>query len=133
MFMKGLFGWVGFKTDSIEFDRPKRNAGNTGLPYKKLWNLALDGIFSASTLPLRIWTYLGAIIAIFSAFYAFFIITKTLILGKDTPGYASLAVLILFFGALQMISVGILGEYIGRIYKETKQRPNYIIDKKFNI
>jgi glycosyltransferase involved in cell wall biosynthesis len=126
-FMKGLFNWVGFKTAEIEYVRLSRKAGETKFPLLKLWNFALDGITSFSTVPLRIWSYLGFIISLFAFAYGSIIIVRTLIQGVDIPGYASLLVVILFLGGLQLIGIGVLGEYLGRIYIETKNRPVYII------
>ncbi|WP_424245047.1 glycosyltransferase involved in cell wall biosynthesis [Elusimicrobium posterum] len=133
MFMKGLFGWVGFKSCAVYYDRPGRYAGKTSWNYWKLWNFALDGILNSTTVPLRIWTYFGVLVALISILYALFIVTRTLVFGIDVPGYASLLVFILFFGSIQMISLGILGEYMGRIFKEVKRRPPYIISEKINI
>jgi len=127
LFMKGLFNWVGFKSIGVNYKRPQRSAGKTKWSYWKLWNFALDGIFNSSTLPLRLWTYFGAIIASVSFVYAAWIILKVFLYGKDVPGYASTAVLILFFGGIQLISIGVLGEYIGRIFAEVRRRPVYII------
>ena len=128
-FMKGLFAWVGFQSIGVPYVRPARSAGETKFNFWKLWNFAIDGFTSFSTAPLRIWTYFGVFIAIISLIYAFFIVTRTLILGIDVPGYASLLVFILFFGSIQMISVGILGEYIARLFAEVKRRPIYIVDE----
>jgi glycosyltransferase involved in cell wall biosynthesis len=128
-FMKGLFNWVGFKTIQVFYTRSLRVEGKTKFSPWKLWTLALDGITSFSTVPLRIWTYLGLFISSLAFLYGSFIIAKTLILGKDLPGYASLIVCVLFLGGLQLIGIGVLGEYIGRIYLETKRRPIYIIKK----
>ncbi|MFC2427635.1 MAG: glycosyltransferase family 2 protein [Campylobacter sp.] len=130
-FMKGLFAWVGFKTTVIEYVREKREAGQSSFNGWKLWNFALDGITSFSTLPLRIWLYIGALVSFLSFLYGSFIILKTLIFGVDLPGYASLAVIMLFLGGIQLIGIGILGEYIGRIYSESKQRPSYIIEGEY--
>ena len=130
-FMKGIFNWVGFKNTSIEFTRNPRTFGQTKFAFSSLWNFALEGITSFSTVPLKIWTYLGLIISISSFCYANFIIIRTLFLGIDLPGYASLIVTVLFLGGLQLIGIGVLGEYIGRIYIESKQRPVYIIQKKY--
>jgi len=130
LFMKGLFNWAGFKTTSVEYIRPKRAAGQSKWSYWKLWNFALDGIFNASTMPLRLWTYIGATVAFISFLYSAVIIFKVLFVGKDTPGYASLAVLILFFGGIQLMAIGVLGEYIGRIFTEVKHRPAYIIKEQ---
>ena len=130
-FMKGLFAWVGFKTTIVEYVREKREAGQSSFNGWKLWNFALDGITSFSTLPLRIWLYIGALVSFLSFLYGSFIILKTLIFGVDLPGYASLAVIMLFLGGIQLIGIGILGEYIGRIYSESKRRPSYIIEGEY--
>lgn len=126
-FMKGLFAWVGFRTEVVEYVRPERAMGETKFSGFKLWELALEGITSFSTAPLKVWTYVGAIGAALTGVYAIFIILRTLLIGVDVPGYASLLVAVLFVGSLQLISVGLLGEYIGRIYLESKQRPVYIV------
>lgn len=130
-FMKGLFNWVGFKTTQLYYHRPVRVEGSTKFTLWKLWKLALEGITSFSTAPLIIWTYLGLLISSLAFFYGLFIITRTLIYGVDLPGYASLIVTILFLGGLQMVGMGILGEYIGRLYMEAKRRPVYIIRKTY--
>jgi glycosyltransferase involved in cell wall biosynthesis len=128
-FMKGLFAWSGFKTTTIYFDRDERYAGNTSWNYWKLWQFALDGIFSFTTMPLKIWTYIGGLISLSSFIYAIILIAKTMVYGTDVPGYASLMVVMLFIGGIQLISLGVMGEYIARIYRETKARPTYIIDE----
>jgi glycosyltransferase involved in cell wall biosynthesis len=130
-FMKGLFAWVGFKTVTLDYVRNPRIAGTTKFSGWKLWNFALEGITSFSATPLKFWTYIGGLGALVTFIYAIFIISRTLIRGIDIPGYASLLVAILFFGSLQLISVGMLGEYIGRIYMETKNRPLYLIRKRY--
>ena len=130
-FMKGLFAWVGFKSVTVEYSRSSRSAGETKFSGWRLWNFALEGITSFSLVPLKIWTYLGLFGAFFAFLYASFIIVRTLIFGIVLPGYASLLVVVLFFGSLQLISLGILGEYIGRIYFETKNRPLYIVRKRY--
>jgi polyisoprenyl-phosphate glycosyltransferase len=132
-FMKGLFAWVGFKTVTLDYARKPRVAGTTKFSGWKLWNFALEGITSFSAAPLKLWSYIGAIGALITFIYALFIISRTLIHGVDIPGYASLLVAVLFFGSLQLISVGMLGEYIGRIYLETKQRPLYLVRKRHGI
>lgn len=126
-FMKGLFAWVGFRTVVLEYTRQERVAGQSKFSGWKLWNFAMEGITSFSTAPLRVWTYIGLIGALLTLLYALFIVGRTLISGIDVPGYASLLVAILFIGSLQLISLGILGEYIGRIYLESKRRPTYLI------
>ena len=130
-FMKGLFAWVGFNTAVVEYEQAPRAAGKTSYNGWKLWDFALDGITSFSTLPLRIWMYIGFLISFLSFLYGSAIVINTLILGVDTPGYASMITVILFLGGIQLIGIGILGEYIGRIYKETKRRPLYIIEKEY--
>lgn len=128
-FMKGIFAWVGFRSITIEYEEQERIAGSSKFNGWKLWNFALQGITSFGTLPLRIWTYIGFIVSFFAFIYASFLILRTLIMGIDLPGYASLVVIILFLGGLQLMGVGILGEYVGRIYMESKRRPPFIIDE----
>lgn len=126
-FMKGLFAWSGFRSTSVEYERAERMLGTTKFRPWKLWTLALDGITSSSTAPLRIWTYVGGSVAALAFIYALFIITKALFFGISVPGYASIMVAVLFLGGLQLLSLGILGEYVGRIMIEAKQRPLYIV------
>lgn len=130
-FMKGIFAWVGFKTTVVEYKRELRRAGNTSFNGWKLWNLALEGITSFGTLPLRIWFYIGIIISFLGFMYGSLIILKTIFLGIDVPGYASTMTSILFLGGVQLIGIGVLGEYIGRIYMESKRRPIYIIEAEY--
>lgn len=129
-FMRGLFAWVGFKTTIIYYHRPERKAGVTQYTSLRMWNYALDGIFAFSALPLKIWTYIGAVIAGASLLYALYIAVHMLVFNDYVPGYASIMVGILFIGGVQLISLGILGEYIARIYEETKKRPLYVIEEK---
>jgi glycosyltransferase involved in cell wall biosynthesis len=124
---KSLFSWVGFETEEVTYERPAREIGQTRWSYWKLWKLALDAIFSSSTLPLRIWTYFGMLMAMLSLAYSLFVVVRTLIFGNDVPGYASTVILILVFGGLNMFALGIIGEYVGRIYTEVRQRPLYVI------
>lgn len=126
-FMKGLFAWIGFRTAVVNYTRASRAAGTTKFSGWKLWNFALEGITSFSATPLKIWTYMGGIGALLTLLYALFIIIRVLVKGIDVPGYASLLVAVLFFGSLQLIGIGVLGEYIGRIYMESKRRPTYLI------
>jgi glycosyltransferase involved in cell wall biosynthesis len=126
-FMKGLFAWAGFRQASVTYSRAPRTTGESKFRYWHLWTFALDGITSSSTLPLRIWSYLGGLVALFALAFAMFIAVRTLVFGIDVPGYASLIVSVLFLGGLQLLSLGILGEYVGRILTETKQRPLYVI------
>ena len=130
-FMKGLFCWVGFKTAVLDYDRAPRAVGTSKFAGWKLWNFAIEGITSFSTTPLRIWTYVGFVSAMLTALYAAVVFIRTLLFGIELPGYASLMIVILFFGSLNLISLGLVGEYIGRIYIESKQRPIYIIRNKY--
>lgn len=126
-FMKGLFAWIGFQTVEISYTRTERVAGQTKFNGWKLWNFAMEGLTSFSTAPLQIWTYIGFAVAIPSLFYAVFIVLRSLVIGSDVPGYASLIVAICFLGGLQLIGIGVLGEYLGRTYLEAKRRPIYVL------
>ncbi len=126
-FMKGLFAWVGFRTATVEYARPERIAGTTKFNGWRLWNFALEGLTSFSTDPLRIWTYLGGVIALTSFVFAIFIVLRALIQGIDLPGYASVIVSVTFLGGLQLIGIGVIGEYLGRAYIESKRRPIYLV------
>lgn len=128
-FMKGLFAWVGYHSVGVPYNRPIRVVGSSKWNFWKLWNFALDGIFSFSTVPLRIWTYLGGVISLLSIACAMFIVFRTMAYGIVVPGYASLMTAVLFFGGVQLISLGIIGEYLGRLVIEVKDRPIYIIHK----
>jgi len=130
-FMKGIFAWVGFKTAVVEYKRGKRRQGQTNFNNWKLWNFAIEGVTSFSTVPLKMWLYFGLFISLSTFFYGSFIIIRTLILGIDVPGYASLLTIILFMGGIQMIGIGVIGEYIGRMYMESKRRPAYIVEKEY--
>lgn len=130
-FMKGLFAWVGYRTAVVDYVREPRAAGKTHFSGWKLWNFALEGITSFSTLPLRIWTYLGVSVAMLALSRAIWLAIRTLIYGIDVPGYASLATAILLLGGIQLIGIGVLGEYIGRIYLESKGRPIYLVRRRF--
>lgn len=126
-FMKGLFAWVGFRQTAIAYDRPQRYKGKTSWNYWRLWNFAVDGITSFSLAPLKVWSYIGIILSFLAFLYATFLVIRTLVSGVDVPGYASLMVAILFLGGVQLISLGILGEYLGRVYEEVKGRPLYLV------
>lgn len=130
-FMKGLFAWVGFRQVVVEFNVAPRQTGQSSFNTRRLWRLALDGITSFSNVPLSIWAFCGVFIALLSFFYGTWIVLKTLMFGIEIPGYASLLTAILFIGGIQLIGIGVLGEYIGRIYSETKQRPIYIVRQKY--
>lgn len=124
---KALFSWVGFETAEVTYDRPARAAGESQWNYWKLTKLALDAIFSSSTVPLRIWTYVGVMMALISLVYSLYLFVNTLVFGIDVPGYASTVILILIFGGMNMFALGIIGEYVGRIYTEVRQRPLYVV------
>jgi len=127
LFMKGILSWVGGKTDVVEYTRAERIAGDSKFNGWKLWNLALEGITSFSTFPLRMWTYIGLLVAGLSFLYGAWMIIDTIAFGNPVRGYPSLLVSILFLGGVQLIGIGVLGEYIGRIYTESKNRPRYIL------
>lgn len=126
-FMKGLFAWVGFRTTVVDYRVAPRGHGQSSFNLWKLWNFALDGITSFSTVPLRMWTYLGAGVSLMAFLSGLYLILKTWIFGADTPGYASIMVAILFSSGIQLIGIGILGEYLGRVFFETKRRPPYVV------
>jgi glycosyltransferase involved in cell wall biosynthesis len=128
-FMKGLFAWVGFRQVAFPYVREPRAAGRTKWDYLSLWNLSLEGITGFSMTPLRLATLFGVLISAFAFLYGCWIILHTLINGSDVPGYPSLMVMIAFLGGIQLLTIGILGEYIGRIFNETKGRPLYFIDR----
>lgn len=132
-FMKGIYAWVGFNSTSIDFVRPERSQGETSFNYWKLWNFALTGITSFTTIPIRLGTYFGLLVSLFSFIYGSVIVCKTVLFGIDVPGYASTLISVLFLGGVQMIFLGMLGEYIGRIYKEVKNRPIYVVDEEIGF
>lgn len=132
-FMKGLFAWVGFRTTYVDYARAERVAGTTKFDGWKLWNFALEGVTSFSTDPLRIWTYLGLLVSFISFMFAIFIALKVLIYGIDVPGYASLMVAVTFLGGLQLIGIGVIGEYLGRTYIESKRRPVFLVRRIYEI
>ena len=128
-FMKGLFTWVGFEQCAVDYQREPRQHGRSKFNYWKLWNFALEGITGFSTLPLRLATYLGILVALLAFLYGTWIIAKTLLWGDAVPGYPSLMTVMLFLGGIQLIALGVIGEYLGRLYQEVKQRPLYLIDR----
>lgn len=132
LFMKGILSWVGGRVEIVEYARAERIAGDSKFNGWKLWNLALEGITSFSTFPLRMWTYIGLFVAGLSFLYGAYMTFDTLIFGNPVRGYTSVLVSILFLGGIQLIGIGVLGEYIGRIYIETKQRPKFIIKSSEN-
>ncbi len=127
-FMKGLFAWVGYRQCAIGYHRDPRHIGTSKFNYWKLWNFAIEGITSFSTVPLRIGTYAGGLAALAAFVYGLVIITKTLLWGDPVAGYPSLMTVVLFLGGLQLMALGVIGEYLGRLYMEAKQRPLYLIE-----
>jgi polyisoprenyl-phosphate glycosyltransferase len=128
-FMKGLFAWIGYPQIALPYRRDARHTGTSKFNYWRLWNFALDGITSFTTLPLRVASYLGSLIAFGAIVYGLVIITKTLIFGDPVPGFPSLMTVVLFLGGMQLLFLGVLGEYLGRMFDETKKRPLYLIEK----
>lgn len=126
-FMKGLYAWVGFKQITIPFDVAPRAGGHSSFNAFRLWRLAIDGITSFTSVPLKVWTFMGMLVAAFALLYGVLFIVKTLILGIDVPGYPSLIVAITFFAGVQLISLGVIGEYLGRVFAEVKNRPLYVV------
>jgi glycosyltransferase involved in cell wall biosynthesis len=127
-FMKGLFSWIGYPQKEVPYHRDSRRVGQTKWNYWKLWNLALEGITSFTIAPLKVATYLGLVTALGAFSYGLFIISRTLIFGNPVAGYPSLMVAILFLGGIQLLTIGIIGEYLGRVFNETKQRPLYFLN-----
>jgi glycosyltransferase involved in cell wall biosynthesis len=129
-FNKGLYAWIGFKAIGVPFEVGHRRYGSTKFSYRKLTRFAFDGLISFSTLPLKVWTYVGTVVSVAALTMAVFFVTRTIALGVDVPGYASLIVSVLFFAGIQLMSLGIIGEYIGRIFAEVKRRPLYIVAER---
>lgn len=125
-FMKGLYAWPGFSSKGVPYVRPERSAGETKWNYWKLWNFALDGIVAFSSLPLRVWSYIGVGVGLLSLIYMIYIFVDTLVFGISVPGYASTMCVVLFLGSIQLISIGVVGEYLGRVSEEVKKRPVYV-------
>ena len=131
-FMKGLFAWVGYRIELIEYTRAPRSGGRSKFSGWRRWNFALEGITSFSTVPLRVWTYIGLAFAALSFIYGAFIVMRTLLFGNPVHGYASLISVMLFVGGIQLIGIGVIGEYLGRIYHESKQRPVYLVRRRYH-
>jgi len=129
-FMKGLYAWVGYKKIAVSYEVQDRAAGKSSWHFSKLTELAITGITSFSNVPLRVWSFIGFVISFIAMIYAIYIITVTLLFGADLPGFPTIVVAVMFFGGIQLMSIGILGEYIARIFTEVKQRPNYLIAVK---
>ncbi len=130
-FMKGLFAWLGFRQILLPYAREARVAGASKFNGWRLWRFALDGLTSFSTAPLRIWTWLGLLIALIAFGFGLFIVVRVWLYGRDWPGYASLVTIVSFLGGIQLIGLGMIGEYIGRIYQEAKGRPVYVVRERY--
>src|SRR5487761_2493688 len=128
-FMKGLFAWVGFSARAVPYDRAPRRAGRSSWSYWRLWNLALEGITSFTVMPLKVATYLGVLVAALAVAYGAQVVVKTLLFGNAVAGYPSLMTVVLFLGGVQLMTLGVMGEYLGRIFNETKQRPLYLVER----
>lgn len=126
-FMKGLFAWVGFRTASVHYHREPRYAGKTKWNYWRLWNFAVEGITSFSQVPLQLAAHLGLIVSALAFLYAVYLVIGTIVYGNPVKGYPSMMVTLLFLGGVQLIALGVIGEYLGRIYEETKGRPVYLV------
>ena len=128
-FMKGLFAWVGFPSKAVPYTRAPRHAGHTKWSYWRLWNFALEGVTSFTVVPLRISTYAGMGIAMLALVYGAVVAARALLFGNEVAGYPSLLTFILFLGGMQLMALGVIGEYLGRVFNETKQRPLYIVER----
>ncbi len=126
-FNKGLFAWVGFRQAAVPYAREARAAGRSSWRWWRLWNFALDGVIAFSSAPIRVWTYVGALLGVLAIVFAGWIVARSVIYGVTTPGYASLAVFVLFGSGVQMLAIVMLGEYVARIYHEVKRRPLYLV------
>src|SRR6185312_16079104 len=129
-FMKGLYAWVGFKKIAVPYEVQERAGGKSSWGFMKLTELAITGITTFSDIPLRVWGFIGFIVSFASLVYAIYIVTTTLMYGTDLPGFPSIIVAVMFLGGIQLLSIGILGEYMARIFTEVKQRPKYLIATK---
>jgi glycosyltransferase involved in cell wall biosynthesis len=128
-FMKGLFAWVGFPSKPVFYDRAPRAAGKTKWSWWKLWNLAIEGFTSFSVLPLKLASYIGAAVALVAALFGVWVVVRTLVSHSSPAGYPSLLVVVLLLGGTQLIFLGVIGEYLGRVFNETKQRPLYLVER----
>ncbi|MFZ1106296.1 MAG: glycosyltransferase family 2 protein [Hyphomicrobiaceae bacterium] len=132
-FNKGLYAWMGFRTVGVPFSVPPRATGRTRWRPRRLARFALDGLASFSTVPLRVWSYLGLLISLLAFCYAMVIMVKTLVYGTDVPGFPSLIISVMFFAGVQLISLGVLGEYLGRMYEEVKGRPLFLVAEELGV
>ncbi|MHB8367945.1 MAG: glycosyltransferase, partial [Acidithiobacillus sp.] len=132
-FMKGLFAWVGFRSTNVYYHRAPRHAGKTTWNYWRLWNLAVEGITSFSQVPLQLAAYLGFVVSLLAFLYAVWLVISTLVYGNLVKGYPSIMVTLLFLGGVQLMALGVIGEYLGRIYEESKQRPVYLVRQAWGM
>jgi hypothetical protein len=132
-FNKGLYAWMGFRTVGVPFTVPPRATGRSRWRVRRLTRFALDGLASFSTVPLKVWSYLGLIVSVFAFCYAMVILLKTLIYGADVPGFPTLIISVMFFAGVQLISLGVLGEYLGRMYEEVKGRPLFLVAEELGV
>ena len=132
-FSKGLYAWVGFRSIGVPFQVAEREHGQSKFKYRKLFSFAFDGLSSFSTVPLKIATWSGAVIAVIATFSALYFMLRTLLFGTDLPGFPSLIVSIMFFSGIQLISLGLIGEYVGRIFAEVKRRPLYLVGERIGF
>jgi glycosyltransferase involved in cell wall biosynthesis len=132
-FMKGLYAWVGFRQTTVAYDVDVRQSGRSKWSAWRLWKLAIDGITSFSALPLKVWSFVGLVFAIAAFGYGGYFVVRTIVRGVDVPGYASLMIMILLLGGLQLLSLGVIGEYLGRVYDEVKARPLYIVQQRIGF
>jgi glycosyltransferase involved in cell wall biosynthesis len=130
-YMKGLFSWIGFSQKEMSYHRDARFAGKTKWNYSSLWHLAIEGITSFSVAPLKIATYVGCLTAVSAFVYGFWVIIKTIMFGERVPGYPTMMVVILSLGGIQLMALGVIGEYLGRMFIETKRRPLYLVNHHF--
>jgi glycosyltransferase involved in cell wall biosynthesis len=132
-FNKGLYAWMGFRTVGVPFSVPPRTTGRSRWRVRRLTRFALDGLAAFSTVPLKVWSYLGLVISAFAFCYAMVILVKTLVYGVDVPGFPSLIISVMFFAGVQLISLGVLGEYLGRMYEEVKGRPLFLVAEELGV
>jgi polyisoprenyl-phosphate glycosyltransferase len=132
-FNKGLYAWMGFRSIGVPFHVPPRSAGSSRWRPRQLLRFALDGITTFTTIPLRVWSYLGLVVSLFAFCYAVVILLEALIRGVDVPGFPSLIISVLFFAGVQLISLGVIGEYLGRVYEEVKGRPLFLVSEELGL
>jgi glycosyltransferase involved in cell wall biosynthesis len=132
-FNKGLYAWMGFRSVGVPFQVAPRHDGGSRWKPRQLWRFAIDGLASFTTIPLRVWSYLGLVISFFAFCYAMVMLVKTLLFGADVPGFPTLIISVMFFAGVQLISLGVIGEYLGRMYEEVKGRPLFLVAEELGI